>query len=472
MIELNRHSKTPIGDQLVNGLARLAKERSLLPGARLPSVRQLARRLGISHSSVVGAYSRLASMGVIDARQGSGHYVAKHRHFSEAVDDEGGQREPIDAISHAMNALDIRADCIPVGSGFLPASWFDEALPSSVIGHILRKDLTITSAAPAQGVGGFRRQLACKLNQQGIPATPGTLVTTFGASHAFSLVTRALIRPGDPVIVEDPGYLVLHAQLASNGARLLPIPRQTDGPDMDAIEEAAKLERPRFCFIQTLFHNPTGSSMSAAKCHRLLALAERHNFLIVEDDVYGDLAPATSLRLAQLDELNRVFYVSSFTKVLSPGLRVGFVAAPAPFVETIARQKLMDVVSGSSLEESIVCDVLRSGRYAKHLERTRTRLLKCRSEAEIALSEAGVKLAPQELEGIFLWGKLRASLDLNNLVKQALANRIWLAKGSFFSPTGSYQNYLRFNAAYCHDLRLIHFLKERVVDPHDNCNCA
>jgi DNA-binding transcriptional MocR family regulator len=203
--------------------------------------------------------------------------------------------------------------------------------------------------------------------------------------------------------------------------------------------------------------------MTAAQCHRLLALAERHNFLIVEDDVYGDLAPAESLRLAQLDELNRIFYVSSFTKVLSPALRVGFVAAPAPFVETIVRQKLMDVVSGSALQESIVCDVLRSGRYAKHLERTRTRLLKCRSEAEIALSEAGVELASQDPEGIFLWGKLRASLDLDDLVRQALANRIWLAKGSFFSPTGSYQNYLRFNAAYCHDLGLIHFLKERVA---------
>jgi DNA-binding transcriptional MocR family regulator len=211
MIELNRQSKTPIGDQLVNGLARLVKERSLLPGARLPSVRQLAERLGISHSSVVVAYGRLASMGVIDARRGSGHYVATRRNFSEAADDEGGRQEPNDAVSHAMNALDIRADCVPVGSGFLPASWFEEAFPSSVIGHLLRRELTIASPAPAQGVSGFRRQLACKLDQQGIHVTPRTLVTTFGASHAFSLVTRALIRPGDPVIVEDPGYLVLHA---------------------------------------------------------------------------------------------------------------------------------------------------------------------------------------------------------------------------------------------------------------------
>jgi DNA-binding transcriptional MocR family regulator len=463
MIELNRRSKIPIGDQLVDGMASLVKERSLSPGARLPSVRQLARRLGISHSSVVSAYGRLVSMGVIDAQRGSGHYVARRRHFSETADDEGGQQDPTDAVSYAMNALDIRADCVPAGSGFLPGSWFDEALPSSVIGHILRSKLNIASSAPVQGLSGFRGQLACKLDQQGIPATPGTLVTTFGASHAFSLIIRALIRPGDPVIVEDPGYPVLHAQLSTHGARLLPISRRMDGPDLDALEEAAKLERPRLCFIQTLFHNPTGSSMTAAQCHRLLALAERHNFLIVEDDVYGDLAPAESLRLAQLDELNRIFYVSSFTKVLSPALRVGFVAAPAPFVETIVRQKLMDVVSGSALQESIVCDVLRSGRYAKHLERTRTRLLKCRSEAEIALSEAGVELASQDPEGIFLWGKLRASLDLDDLVRQALANRIWLAKGSFFSPTGSYQNYLRFNAAYCHDLGLIHFLKERVA---------
>jgi DNA-binding transcriptional MocR family regulator len=463
MIELDRQSKTSIGDQLVDGFARLVKDRSLPPGARLPSVRQLARRLGISHSSVVSAYSRLASMGIVDPRRGSGHYVAKCRHFNEMTLAETEQQEPTDAVGYAINALDIRADCVPVGSGFLPAGWFDEVLPPSVVGHIVRREMTIASSAPLQGLARFREQLSYKLNRQDILATPNLVVTTFGASHAFSLLARALIRPGDPVIVEDPGYPVLHAQLVAHGARLIPIPRQKDGPDLNTIEHAAKLERPRLCFIQTLFHNPTGSSITAAKCHRLLALAERHNFLIVEDDVYGDLAPEDALRLAELDELNRVFYVSSFTKVLSPSLRLGFIVAPSAFVETIVRQKLMDVVTGSALQESIICDVLKSGRYAKHLERLRTKLLKCRCEAEITLSNAGVELVGQGPEGIFLWGRLRTDLNVNDLVRQALSNRILLARGSFFSPTGAYQNYIRFNAAYCHDPKLIHFLRERTA---------
>ncbi len=461
MIELDRRSKVPLGDQLVGERSRLVEDGVLAAGARLPSVRQLARRLGISSSSVVNAYGRLISTGVIESRRGSGHFVSRRRKISERTDLEQILQEPTDAVGYAVNALDIGPNLVRAGSGFLPADWFDEALPSSVIGHILRGKMTIAQTAPAQGLAALRRRLAQKLQQQWISVSPGLLVTTFGASHAFSLLARALIRPGDPVLVEDPGYFVLHAQLASNGARLVPVTRQADGPDIDAVEAAARLDRPRLFFTQTLFHNPTGTSTSAAKCHRLLALAERYNFYLVEDDVYGDLAQAESVRLAHLDELSRVFYVSSFTKVLSPGLRVGFIAAPAPFVQSLVRQKLMDVVAGSAVQEYIICDVLESGRYARHLTRIRNKLLKARASAETALSKAGILLESQDSEGVFLWGRMPGDPDIEQLAREALAKGIFLAQGSFFSPTRGYRHHLRFNAAYCEDARLLDFLKQQ-----------
>ena len=101
------------------------------------------------------------------------------------------------------------------------------------------------------------------------------------------MIIRSLLAPGDTVVVEDPGYFVLFAQLARAGLKLLAVPRDADGPDMEALEEICRLHRPRAIFVQTLLHNPTGTSISPAKCHRLLTLAEKHDALIVEDDEIG-----------------------------------------------------------------------------------------------------------------------------------------------------------------------------------------
>src|SRR5207249_9938898 len=164
--------------------------------------------------------------------------------------------------------------------------------------------------SPPQGSIGLLRQLSERLRSAGIFAAPAQIVTTIGASQALDLLLRALMRPGDAVVVEDPGYVFFSAQARAMNLKLLPVPRHPDGPDLDAFEDSVNVHRPKLFITQTLLHNPTGGSTSAAKCHRLLLLAERHGFSIVEDDIHGDIAAAGATRLAQLDAFNRVFYVS------------------------------------------------------------------------------------------------------------------------------------------------------------------
>ena len=461
MIESDRKSGAPLGDQVVAGLSQQIEEGRLVEGARLPSVRQLAARLGVSAFTIVNAYDRLVSKGLIDSRPGAGYYVCKRRRHKELADIEGVSEAPLTALGFAMNALDQSEDSVPAGSGFLPTAWLAEAIPPQVIGRLVRDAAATGLPAPAQGLPAFRRRLAEKLLQQGIPAAPRLVVTTFGASHAFSLLLRARVEPGDTVLVEDPGYLVLHAQLLDFGVRLLPVPRLPDGPDLDALEEAAKAHRPRLFFTQTILHNPTGGNTSAAKCHRLLTLADRYDFDIVEDDVYGDLAGTQPLRLARLDEFRRVFYVSSFTKLLNPALRVGFVVSPPQHVGALVERKLLDVLSGSALQEAIVGHVLESGRYAKHALKTRNRVSKARAVAEVALAGAGVEIEDRNPDGMFIWGRVPGAGDMDDLVRQATERNILMAKGGMFSPSGGYRDYLRFNAAYSADPRLMGFLAER-----------
>jgi DNA-binding transcriptional MocR family regulator len=165
-------------------------------------------------------------------------------------------------------------------------------------------------------------------------------MTTFGASQAFDLLARILFSPGDAVLVEDPGYFVLFEQLRAHHVRLIPVPRHSAGPDLAVLEAACRAHRPRALFMQTLLHNPTGSSADAAHCHRILSLAEQFGFAIVEDDVYGDLHQGPAVRLAQIDGLRHVIYVGSFSKLIGPSLRVGYVAADTALIGQLVERKV------------------------------------------------------------------------------------------------------------------------------------
>jgi DNA-binding transcriptional MocR family regulator len=313
---------------------------------------------------------------------------------------------------------------------------------------------------PPQGLPELREQIATRLLQHGIAASAANIVTTYGASHAFDLLARILFAPGDTVLVEDPGYFVLFEQLRAHHVRLIGVPRHADGPDVAALEDACRAHRPRAFFMQTLVHNPTGSSADPAHCHRILSLAEQYGFAVVEDDVYGDLYEGSAVRLAQIDGLRHVIYVGSFTKLIGPALRVGFVAADPALVTRLIERKVLSVLSGSTLLECYVSEVLDGGRYKRHVEQVRTRLARMRRDARAALESAGVEFDAEPGEGMFLWGRVPESAPVDELVRRARERRILLARGPLFSPEQSCTQWLRFNVAHSTSAPLVQFLRE------------
>jgi DNA-binding transcriptional MocR family regulator len=461
VIELDRNGP-PLTAQIADGLAALIQSGQLAAGSRLPSVRQMATRLSVSTFTVIAGYDRLIARNLIEARAGAGYFVigAAKPHV---IDLGSALADPVDAVGFALQALDSSGAEVRSGSGFLPESWLSDVVPGALVARVAKARNALLASSPAQGHLGLRRQLSDYLAGFGVAANPAQIITTIGATQALDLLLRTLLQPGDSVIVEDPGYLFYSAQARAMDLNLVPVPRLADGPDLAAFEEAVKSFKPKAFVTQTLLHNPTGSTTSAAHCHRLLSLAESHGLALIEDDVYGSIAPKGATRLAQLDGLRRTYYVSSFSKLLSPALRVGFMAVPREAVDRIVGQKILSVLGTPSLGEAIVEAVLDSGRYSRHTLKVTGKLAQHRQRAQVLLTEAGVTLNPAD--GLFLWGRFEPMKDSDSWVRRALEAGILLAKGSLFSPTGNYTDYLRFNAAHSCDARLGQFLRGTALQP-------
>jgi DNA-binding transcriptional MocR family regulator len=464
MFELSRESHQPLVDQICERVSQLVRHGQLAAGTRLPSIRKLARQVGASPFTVVDAYDRLVARGVIESRAGRGFFVAQRRLSPplvavEALDDPG-----TDALALARLCLTNSADIVAAGAGFLPENWLLEVGSAAVLTRLARsRRLQPWQFCPPQGLAELREQIATRLVQHGIAAGAANIVTTYGASQAFDLLARILLSPGDVVLVEEPGYFVLFELLRAHHVRLIPVPRHADGPDLAALEEACRAHRPRAFFMQTLVHNPTGSSADPAHCHRILSLAEQFGFAVVEDDVYGDLYQGSAVRLAQIDGLRHVIYVGSFTKLIGPALRVGYVAADAALVSQLVERKVLSVLSGSTLLECFVSEVLGNGRYKRHVEQIRARLARMRRDARIALESAGIQFDAVHGEGMFLWGRVPESTPVDELVRRARARSILLARGSLFSPGQSCVQWLRFNVAHSNSPPLVQFLREALA---------
>ncbi len=463
MFEISRNSPLSLVDQLVERIAGHILDGRLTEGSRLPSIRKLAGLTGASPFTVAEAYDRLVARGLIESRAGRGFFVARRPVGALLAAIEAAPDPSTDALALARAAHARQEDVIAPGSGFLPESWLMEVAPGVTMTRLARnRRPSMWMPCSPQGLPELREQIAARLTQRGIVASSAHIVTTFGASQAFDLIGRLLFTPGDAVLVEDPGYFVLFEQLRAHHVRLVPVPRQAGGPDVDALENACRTHRPRALFTQTLLHNPTGTNTEPARCHRILSLAEQYGFAIVEDDVYGDLYDGPAVRLAQIDGLRHVLYVGSFTKLISPALRTGFIAADPAVIAQLVERKLISVLSGSALLETFVSEVLASGRYHRHIEALRPRLARARRDARRLLESAGIVFDDPGGEGLFLWGRLPDTADVDEVLRSARERSILLARGSLFSPCGGASRRLRFNAPRSIAPELGRFLAEAV----------
>jgi DNA-binding transcriptional MocR family regulator len=259
------------------------------------------------------------------------------------------------------------------------------------------------------------------------------------------------------VFVEDPAWFVRFARFAAFGARIVGVPRTQDGPDIAALESLLVRERPKLYILNSVLHNPTGSCMSAAVAARVLELAQRHDFMILEDDIYGDLQGSHAPRLASLDDGRRVIYVGGFSKTLAASLRVGFVAAHPALAQELRDIKALTGLSSSELGERVVARIIVERRYERMLERLRARLDECRGRTAEALLKMGAKVPGPPSGGMYLWADF--GRDTNELAAAGSREGVLLAPGSLFSPTQLPTTWMRVAAASCLNEAAMQFLR-------------
>lgn len=465
IIPLDNNLSTPLVEQIVNGLQQRIEQRSLRSGTRLPSIRDFAREHGVSRFTVVTAYDRLVASAYLQSRPGSGFYVAPR---------------PEPAVSnHTLLKLDAAEDMLWLlhnalshpgneripGAGWLPADWQDEKGIQRSLRHLSRHSGSfLTHYGSPGGYQPLREWLARRLLHMGVEARSEQILLTRGATHGLDLITRYLVRPGDTVLIDDPGYFVLTGMLKSLGARVIGVPWNPDGPDVAVMAQLVERHQPKLFITNTILHNPTGATISQAVAFRLLQLAEQYQLTIIEDDIYGDFHPGAATRLASLDQLKRVIYVSSYSKTISASIRVGYVACSMDLVQRLSDLKLLTGMTSPELNERLIYQMLTAGSYRKHMEKIRARLRQGLEQTMSALEILGLPLYTEPQGGMFIWVKMPEHVNVVSLATAAARQGLTLAPGNLFRPHQEPGPWLRFNVASSDQPELYTFLQKQIQD--------
>ncbi|AEE65900.1 PLP-dependent aminotransferase family protein [Bordetella pertussis] len=448
-----RQADATLVTQLADDLARRIDEHGLRPGTRLPSIRRMAEQSGVSRFTVVEAYDRLVARGLVQSRHGAGFFVrARSASLTALASARVPQAAPetpvrVDVSWLLRNMFRETAAGMPGGAGLLPPEWLDPDMVAAAVravGRTVRGNLV--SYGSPQGYAPLRQQLASMLQADGVPAHPErNLLTTNGVTHGLDIVARHLIKPGDTVLVEDPAWFVIFGRLAAFGARPVGVPRGPDGPDLAMLDRLAAEHKPRLYIINGAVHNPIGHTLSAGAAYDILRLAERHDFMVVEDDTYADLHPGGAMKLAALDRLERVILVGGFSKMLAASLRVGYIAAGAETLQRLTDLKMLAGLTSPELGERVVHRVLVEGQYQRHIERVRARVNEARLRSIQALQQLGLSVPHEPHAGMFVWAD--CGRDSEPVARNAAERGMLLAPGTLFSPSGAPSTMLRFSVA-------------------------
>lgn len=451
-------------DSVVGRLQTEIANGVLAPGSRLLSIRRAAAEFGVSKNTVVEAYDRLVASGHVAARRGSGFVVvssgeatggSRPKHVAEAVD-----------IASLLSAQLEQSFEIRVGDGRPPPSWTEQ---SEIRRHLGLHGGAMAADADAYGSAlGFlplRQQLARRLASQQIHAREENILLTFGANHALDLIIRAMLSPGDTVLVDEPGYYPLFAKLTLAQVRMVGVTRTPEGPSVEDFAAKAAAERPKLFFTQSLGHNPTGGSLTLPVAHALLTTANRLGVILVEDDPFTDLPTMPGNRLATLDQLNSVISIGTYSKTLSASLRSGFIATRADRVAALGELKMLTTVNSSGHVERLLHRLLVDGHYDRHLKRLGQRIEAASNRIQSSLRQAGHRIFGDTAGGYYLYLLLPQGADDIELAREGAREGIFIAPGSVFcvDKKNPLAKGIRINVARADEPRFYDFLLRKLT---------
>lgn len=451
------NSKTLRYQELAGRLAELIRHGTYTPGERIPSVRQTSRQQNLSISTVLQAYSLLESQGLIEARPQSGYYVRTH--IEERLPEpetSSPHHDPSLVSLHELVMMLMRDTANPklVQLGAALPHLDDRLLQTinRIIAKIVRRQGVETHQYQfPPGLEALRIQIARRMVSAGCHFSPGDILITSGGTEALDLSLHAVCRPGDIVAIESPCYFTTLQMLETHGLRALEIPTHPrDGISLEALEFAIEHNPVRAVIVISNFNNPLGSQIPDERKKALVDLLAKHEIPLIENDVCGELyfGEKRPLVCKTFDTKGLVILLSSFSKDISPGLRLGWVA-PGRYSSEVEWVKFTLSASSPTLSQMAVAEFLEGGGYDQHLRRIRREYAR---NVEL-MSDAVMRYFPESTRltrpsgGFVLWIQLPENVDSLELYKMALQGGITLAPGHVFSATYQFSNFIRLNSA-------------------------
>lgn len=427
-IALDPRRSVPLHRQIYDELRAAILSGRLAPGVRLPSTRSLADDLGVSRNTVMYASEQLFAEGYIHGRVGSGTFVANalpEQMLEIGRDDSSGTPRRRGRREFSKRGRQLASMTVMPRRGPSPGPAFRSGLPAvehfplAVWRRLLDRRLRaatrdVFAYGESLGYRPLREAIAAHLTAaRGARCEPDQVLVTSGAQQALDLVARVVLDPGDQVWVEDPGYVAARAALMAAGARLVPVP--VDGEGIDVAAGAKRAPRARLVYVTPSHHHPLGMTMSLARRLALLQWANRAGAWIVEDDFASEYryAGRPLAALQGLDTEGRVLYVGTFSKVLFPSLRLGYLVVPRDTVEAFAAARAIADRHSPTLEQGVTADFITEGHFARHLRRMRMLYAeRCELLTRALANDTDGLLTPNPVDaGVLMIGWLAEGMD-------------------------------------------------------------
>ena len=466
-IHVDRTSHTPPYRQIEDALRGLIERGALTPGTRLPSTRDLATLIGVNRLTVHKAFQRLEAGGFIVTRIGDGTYV-RLQTARASLQPEGPRDSHEDPALRVWGPLFVNprpstrslpAMAFAKGSGGVsfvyaapPADLFPVEEFRKCTNYILKRrgaEVYRVGAAPS-GLPSLKEYLIGWLAQHDIAATERTLVITTGCQQTLDLTRKLLVGPNDSMLLENPSFPGAVSALCPSGTGLMPLPVHADAPLLDLSPLVGHPNRCKLIYVTPNFHNPTGLTMPLERRQQLADAALQHSIPLIEDDVFGALRYEGAAQPSLQSLCSRMtIHVGSFSKMLNPSLRLGWMVAPEPFAEQMTIAKQASDLHTSTLVQTAMDEFCRRGLMVRHLKRVR-RIFRSRRDA---MATALHRYFPRDARwsvpegGLSIWVTLPDDMDTRDLLAIAQDRGVQFLPGAIFYFTGARHNSLRLSFA-------------------------
>lgn len=441
---VDKSKSTPLYIQIFNQFKKYIENGSIPPGYKLPTIRSLAKELGVNNVTVINAYRLLEANGYIDKKVGSGTYV------SETVRQSDVSIEDIKALEHGQ--ILVNKNMINFSSSSPNPELFPVDDFKVIINKVLERDGGYAfEYQDTKGYMPLRKVIAEFIKKDEVNIDFEDVQIISGGQQGIDVVSKALVNFGDCVLVESPTYSWAIASFKSRGAEIVDIELEKDGINIDALEEKLKIFKPKLIYTMPVFQNPTGISYSVEKMKRLIEIAYKYDTYIVEDDFSNELNFSNNkhLPLKAYDKYDRVIYIKSFSKIYMPGLRLGFILSPKNLINSFAEAKYVTDLSTSGLMQRAFEIYLREGMWEKHVERFKKimrdrfdemkRLLADNSYFEINIPDGG----------FYFWLKLKKNISAKLIYLKCIERNVSIVPGSIFFSNKIDDSHIRLSYASC-----------------------